>query len=224
MNAGVNWAPEVHKYKGAYYMLATFTRGEEGAFLKGTHVLRADSPMGPFVPHSKKQLTPDDWAALDGTLYVDENGKPYIVFCHEHVQIMDGTICCTALSDDLTEAVGEPVTLFAASECEFADPWRPDRWVTDGPFLFHSKNGKLFMIWSSFIGGKYAEMLVKFNDNVPSKNLTHLPPLVDNDGGHGMIFTDDAKAYLTYHTPNTKNCEHPHFVEVELGEDFIRLK
>lgn len=220
----VNWAPEVHKYKGAYYMFATFSRGEEGAFLKGTYALRSDSPMGPFVPHSKKQLTPDDWEALDGTLHVDEDGKPYLVFCHEHMQILDGTICCVPLSDDLTETVGEPVVLFAASECEFADPWRPGRWVTDGPFMVHSKNGNLFMLWSSFIKGKYAELLVRFNDNEPSKNLTHLPPLVDNDGGHGMIFSDGKKSYLTYHTPNKKGAERPFFVEVEIGEDFIRLK
>ena len=222
MNVGVNWAPEVHKYKGAYYMFATFTRKSNG--LRGTFALRSDSPLGPFVPHSKKQLTPDDWECLDGTLHVNENGRPYLVFCHEHTQIIDGTICYTALSDDLTEAVGEPVTLFAASECEFADLHCSGHWVTDGPFLCHSKNGDLFMLWSSFIKGKYAEMMVKFNDKTLGKNLTHLPPLVDSDGGHGMIFCDGQKSYLTYHTPNKKECEHPFFVEIEIGEDFIRLK
>jgi hypothetical protein len=80
------------------------------------------------------------------------------------------------------------------------------------------------MLWSSFIKGKYAEMLVRFNDNTPSKNLAHLPPLVDNDGGHGMIFSDGKKTYLTYHTPNKSGSEHPFFVEIEIGEDFIRLK
>ena len=76
MNFGVNWAPEVHKYKGAYYMFATFTRESNG--MRGTFILKADSPMGPFAPHSKKQVTPDDWECLDGTLHVDENGKPII--------------------------------------------------------------------------------------------------------------------------------------------------
>ena len=180
--------------------------------------------MGPFVPHSKKQLTPDDWQALDGTLHVDEGGKPYLVFCHEHMQIMDGTVCCVPLSDDLSDTAGEVVTLFAASECEFADPWRPGRWVTDGPFMVHSKNGDLFMLWSSFIKGKYAELLVKFNGKALGTDLIHLPPLVDNDGGHGMIFSDGKKSYLTYHTPNKSGSEHPFFVEIEIGEDFIRLK
>ena len=47
--------------------------------------------------------------------------------------------------------------------------------MTDGPFLCHSKNGELFMLWSSFIKGKYAEMMVKFNDKTLGKDLTHLP-------------------------------------------------
>lgn len=222
MNFGVNWAPEVHKYKGAYYMFATFTRKDNG--LHATFALRSDSPLGPFVPHSKKQLTPDDWECLDGTLHVDENGKPYIVFCHEHTQIIDGTICYTALSDDLTEAVGGPVTLFAASECKYADPYRPGRWVTDGPFLLRTDSGDLFMLWSSFIKGQYAEMFMKFNGGKLSTDLVHLSPLVGDDGGHGMIFSDGQKSYLTYHTPNQKGAERPHFVEVEIGKDFIRLK
>lgn len=37
LNREVNWAPEVHKYKGEYYMLATFTQ-ENG--LRGSYVLK----------------------------------------------------------------------------------------------------------------------------------------------------------------------------------------
>ncbi|MBQ5362051.1 MAG: glycoside hydrolase, partial [Clostridia bacterium] len=68
------------------------------------------------------------------------------------------------------------------------------------------------------------EMLVKFNGKTLGKDFTHLPPLVDNDGGHGMIFSDGKKSYLTYHTPNKSGSEHPFYVEIEFGEDFIRLK
>ena len=43
LNREVNWAPEVHKYKGEYYMLATFTQ-ENG--LRGSYVLKAENPLG----------------------------------------------------------------------------------------------------------------------------------------------------------------------------------
>ena len=85
LNRAVNWAPEVHLYKGSYYMLATFTR-ECG--LRATHILRSDSPLGPFEPHGDRVLTPAEWECLDGTLYVSPEGTPYLVFCHEHTQIL----------------------------------------------------------------------------------------------------------------------------------------
>lgn len=82
-------------------MFATFTRESSG--LRGTFILKADSPLGPFVPHSNGTVTPEDWECLDGTLYINRQGKPYIVFCHEHTQIIDGTICYAPLQDDLKE-------------------------------------------------------------------------------------------------------------------------
>ena len=81
------WAPEVHQWKGAFYMFASFKA--EGV-CRCTCILKADSPLGPFVPHSKGPITPPDWECLDGTFYVDKEGKPYMVFCHEWVQAIDG--------------------------------------------------------------------------------------------------------------------------------------
>ena len=153
-------------------------------------MLKADHPLGPFIPHSKGEVTPKDWECLDGTLYLSPQGKPYIVFCHEHTQIIDGTICYAPLSDDLTEASGEPVTLFKASEPEWANknPAENEHFVTDGPFMYRTKTGELLMLWSSFILGQYAECLVKFKDGT---------------------------LQLTYHTPNKSGFEHPQFVPIE---------
>ena len=41
----------------------------------------------------------------NGTLFVDENDVPYLVFCHEHVQILNGTICYIQLNEELSAAV-----------------------------------------------------------------------------------------------------------------------
>ena len=51
------WAPEVHRYRGRYYMLATF---KADGVRRGTQVLVADAPTGPFEPHSDGPLTPRD--------------------------------------------------------------------------------------------------------------------------------------------------------------------
>ena len=62
------WAPEVHFYEGTFYMFATFN--SEAIERKGTMILKADNPLGPFVLHSEGKITPDEWNCLDGTLYV----------------------------------------------------------------------------------------------------------------------------------------------------------
>lgn len=221
LNRWVNWAPEVHKYKGRYYMFATFTH-ENG--LKGTHSLVSDSPLGPFKPLSKGALTPVEFECLDGTLYVDKSGVPYLIFCHEHMQITDGTVCYVRLSDTLDEAIGDIVTLFAASSFEKSFALWGKNFVTDGPFMYRSKSDELFMIWSTFIDGKYAECVVKFKDKELSLNFEHLEPLLDSDGGHGMIFSDENDVYFTYHTPNKSGMERVALCKIDDHGDFIAIK
>ncbi len=224
MNKEVNWAPEVHRHKGSYYMFATFTRKSNG--LRGTFVLKAESPLGPFRPHSNGVVTPEEWECLDGTLYINKEGKPYIVFCHEHTQIIDGTICYAPLSDDLTSLSGEAVTLFKASEPYWADKskHRLEHRITDGPFMYRTKTDELLMLWSTYIKGRYTECLVRFNGGEIGTDFEHLPPLTDNDGGHGMLFTDaEGKLRLTYHTPNTRGLEHPYFTLAEDTGDSISI-
>lgn len=222
LNKSANWAPEVHKYNDKYYMFATFTQ-ENG--LKGTYILKADNPLGPFAPHSNGAVTPKDWQSLDGTLYISKDNVPYLVFCHEHAQIIDGTICYAQLDDTLTHTVTEPVTMFAASECPWVDKHQPTgHYVTDGPFLYRTKGDELLMIWSSFIKGQYAELLARFEGGEIGPNITHLPPLLDNDGGHGMIFESKGKLYLTYHSPNKRGTERPAFVEITDNGNSIAIK
>lgn len=71
------WAPEVHKYRGFYYMFATF---KDSSVHGGTAILKSESPLGPFVMYSDRQITPKDWECIDGTFYVSPDGTPYMVF------------------------------------------------------------------------------------------------------------------------------------------------
>jgi hypothetical protein len=227
-----NWCSEkdinewygVYKYKDKYYMFATFTQ-ENG--LRGTYSLCSDSLTGPFVPHSKGALTPSEWECLDGTLYIDDAGEPYLIFCHEHTQIVDGTICYAKLNESLDALDSDVVTMFNASSCDLVDPiaiGTDKHFVTDGPFMFRSKANELFMIWSSFIKGNYAELVVKFKDGKLGPHFEHMRPLLDNDGGHGMIFSDGKKIYFTYHTPNKSLLERPEFRVIDDNGDSICIK
>lgn len=222
LNREVNWAPEVHKYHGKYYLFATFTR-ENG--LRGTFALIADRPEGPFRPHSEGQLTPDEWECLDGTLYVDKEDKPYLVFCHEHTQIVDGTVCFVPLTADLKAAAGKPTKLFAGSEPYYVyQSIAGGHYVTDGPYMYRTKTGELLMLWSTFPDGKYAECVARSDNGEIDGHFEHLPPMITDDGGHGMIFRAGDRLMLTFHTPNESLKEHPVFVEIEDRGDSLAVK
>ena len=210
------WAPEVHAYQGRYYMFVTFKA--EGV-ARGTQILVADSPKGKFLPISDAPITPRDWECLDGTFYLDNDGQPWMIFCHEWVQVGDGEICAVRLSDDLTQASGEPQVLFRASEA----PWTLEinskgrkGYVTDGPFMHRMSNGDLIMLWSSFGTGGYTVGMAKSTTGDILGAWQQLPePLYAGDGGHCMVFKSfDGQLYLTYHRPNPSPDERPYFVPV----------
>lgn len=219
------WAPEVHAYRGRYYMLATFAA--EGV-RRGTQVLVSDGPAGPFAPHSDGPVTPTDWECLDGTLYVDRDERPWMVFCHEWVQVGDGTVCAMRLTDDLSAATGEPVELFAASAAPWAEPITSPRhgtgYVTDGPFLHRTRGGDLLLAWSSWKDGRYALGLARSGSGEVQGPWRHDPdPLYADDGGHGMVFrTFDDELLLTLHSPNRTPDERAVLIPVvESGDTLV---
>ncbi len=208
------WAPEVHIYNGRFYMLASFyAEGRNRA----TQALVSDRPEGPYRVVGQP-LTPPDWMCLDGTLYT-ENGVPYLVFCHEWLQIGDGEIAVIPLKKDLSASDGEAAILFRAGESGWAEPITVggiSGIVTDGPFLV-KEDGKLLMLWSSFHGGTYAVgVAVSESGSIwgPWKHSDKL--LFSQDGGHCMLFRGfDGKTYCTLHRPNVSPMERPFFLSME---------
>ena len=222
LNAASNWAPEVHEYGGRYYAFATF---EQKNGKRGTYALVADAPEGAFRPVSDKPLTPEDWWSLDGTLYVDRAGNPWLVFCHEHVQILNGTVCAVPLAADLSAPAGEPRLLFYGHNAYDASPNAERRYVTDGPFLFRGENDALYMIWSTGINGEYAQCIAVSDNGEIDGNWVQLPPLFTKDGGHGMIFRDLAgDLRLVLHQPNVQLSEHPVFFRLEDTGMVLRIR
>lgn len=204
------WAPEVHFFNGKFYMFASFKAEDK---CRGTAILESDSPLGPFEPLTDGAVTPADWECLDGTLYV-ENDVPYIVFCHEWLQIGAGTVCAQELSKDLRNSVGEPWVLWSAD----TPSWRCDMngkgaFVTDGPFLFR-RNNTLCCIWSSFSKNEYVEAIA-FSDNgsIFGKWIIGEKLLLDSNGGHGMLFdTFEGEQMFICHSPNKTPEERPKLI------------
>lgn len=215
------WAPEVHKYHDRFFMFASFKSDNRH---RGTQILVSDAPDGKFIPYSDGPVTPADWECLDGTLYIEPDGTPYIVFCHEWTQVHDGEMCALRLSDDLRRPIGEPLLLFRASEPAWAIKGR-DNYVTDGPFMYRTQSGRLIMMWSSAAAGGYCEALSYSDNGSISGHFIHDDRLLFSaDGGHGMIFRNlEGELLFTCHKPNKTPEERPRFVRVEEKDDSLFL-
>ncbi|MCC6415363.1 MAG: family 43 glycosylhydrolase [Opitutaceae bacterium] len=209
------WAPEVHFFRGRWYLFASFGHGvsvlKPRARYSSIHV--ADSPDGPFVPHSDGPITPLGWLAIDATLHVDAADQPWLVFCREWVQTHNGEMHAIRLSPDLKRTVGESQLLFRASEAawslaqssEYGEGYR----VTDGPFLHRNADGALLMLWSSFGRGGYLTGVARSTSGGMLGPWVQAPaPLPLTDSGHSMIFhTFDQQLVLLLHAPNVPGNE-----------------
>jgi hypothetical protein len=211
------WAPEVHRYRDRYYLFVTLHNSGRVidrppdawrvTHMRGTIIAVADSPEGPFVPIKiDGPVPPADFMTLDGTLYV-EDGVPWMVYAHEWIQKIDGTMEAVPLKPDLSAAAGDPIHLFKASDA----PWlnanqkpskRQNNYVTDGPELYRTKTGQLLMLWSSYDRGSYVETVARSESGKLAGPWKQLAPLVGNDSGHGMLFkTFEGQLMMVLHQP-----------------------
>lgn len=225
------WAAEVFIYQGGYYLMAAFKGAAET--YRGVRILRAANAAGPYAPIANGAVTPKDWECLDGSLYIDKKGDPWLVFCHEWVQIYNGAVYAMPLSKDLRASIRRPVFLFNASEAPWivSPTWAKDTkfpvYVTDAPFLYRTRTGVLLMLWSSFCKTGYCVACARSeNGEITGDWVQQEQLLWDDDGGHAHIFRGfDGKLYITFHGSNATPREwRPFIFELEDHGDFISIK
>ncbi|MDR1012183.1 MAG: glycoside hydrolase family 43 protein [Opitutaceae bacterium] len=232
------WAPELHAYHGKYYLFLTFDtdtalceqwRDWLPRVKRGSQVLVADSPEGPFRAFGGRpdqSTLPPDMMTLDGTLWV-EDGVPHMVFCHEWVQIKDGTVECVRLTEDLSATVGEPVRLFNGSDAAWSKKSATyGCHVTDGPWLHRTASGKLLMLWSTGGAKGYTTgYAVSDSGKLAGPWRQEPSPLFGDDGGHAMMFRrfGDGKLMMILHTPNKTRLERAVIFEIEEEGDSLRV-
>ncbi|MCC8114675.1 MAG: glycoside hydrolase family 43 protein [Bacteroidales bacterium] len=238
------WAAELHKYNGKYYYFATFTNPDiiidhqngEDIPRRASHVLVSDNPMGPYRPVGPDNYLPADKPTLDGTFWVEPDGTPYMVYCWEWLQQLDGTIEAIQLRPDLSGTVGEAELLFRASDA----PWNNDdargaastgkqSEVTDGPFLFRTDTGRLGMIWTSWKGDIYCQG-VAYSESGTIHGPWHQEPelITPLNFGHGMLFRDfDGQWRMSVHSHSDINGHYrriPHIFPADLSTDTLKIQ
>ncbi len=234
------WAPEVHSYNGKYYLFVTLHNRDtilteppevwKTNHLRGTSIAVSDSPEGPFqLLKTDGPVPPRNFMTLDGTLYEDENGKPWMVYCHEWIQVIDGTFEAIPLKQDLSDADGEPIHLFKASEAPWVNAERkpgamPQEYVSDGCQLYRTKGGDLVMLWSSYDKEGYVQTMARSQSGKLEGPWEQLDPLVKGDSGHGMLFKTFQDTWkLILHHPFSTPESRAKIYEVEETENSFNV-
>lgn len=235
------WAAEIHPYNNKYYYFATFTnRAVKIDTVKGTaidrracHVLVSNNPDGPYVPMHDSIYLPANKPTLDATLWM-ENGKAYMIYCHEWLQNMNGTVEMIELKPDFSGTVGTGKILFHASD----SPWsrekdengndRPNK-VTDGPYVFETKTGRLGMIWTSWIYDVYTQgVAYSQSGELAGPWVQEKEPITPPNFGHGMIFQAlDGKWLMAIHSHKKvdgRTVRVPHLFNLDLSGDKLLVR
>lgn len=236
------WAAELHEYKGKYYYFATFTnRNVKIDTVRGnaierraSHVLVSDHPDGPYVPMQDAAFLPANKPTLDGTFWIDKDGKPYMIYCGEWLQNWNGTVEKIELKPDLSGSIGTGKVLFRASD----SPWSREKdekgnvtfnKVTDGPYIFVTQTGRLGMIWTSWVYDVYTQgVAYSASDTLDGPWLQEKDPITPPNFGHGMIFrTLQGKLLMAVHSHQSINGHFrriPHLFELDDSGDKLVVR
>jgi arabinan endo-1,5-alpha-L-arabinosidase len=232
------WAPEVFEIDERFYMFASF-KGGIGEH-RGTAILVADHPAGPYKPHSKGPVTPKEWECLDGTFYEDNEGDRWIIFCHEWTQEYEGKIKAIRLAKDLTFSYGEVIEILNAASMKWIRLFRDPRiekegYLTDAPFIYQARNGELIMFWSSYSKpnnceknneGGYTVAIARSKSGKMQGPWIHEEPLfLNSNAGHPSLFKDfNNHIYLCTHYPDTPHgSERPLFLKMIENDDGVEI-
>ena len=198
------WAPEMHKYKGKYYLILSAFRKDLG---RGSFIFVSDNLDDNFKMLTGKYITPAGWGCLDATLFVQDD-IPYLCFSNEWTTPIsndgDGSLFIAQLSDDLTELVGEPKKIVSGKNCPYAIEVGDEKcrgYIAEGPFLYE-ENENTILLWSTVTKTGYS-VLKSVSRNGAMGDYSLEEVVFDKDGGHCMRFKDlDGKQWITFHQPN----------------------
>lgn len=237
-------APEIHKYNGKYYYVATFSRPDvvidnvrgKDIVRESCQLLIADSVCGPYKPlQADAPLLKADRACSGGTFITDEYNTGFLIFNHNWEQGFEGTTEIIMMTENLSEQIGEPYIMFSASQNNWSigedslgqKSWSP---VMEGPFLFDTEGMELGILFATEIEGKSALGVAYSEKNHGLNGPWHIEPAPMLTGGYGqaMLFKDfDGTLVMVLHKEcvvGGKTKYIPQLIEMDQQFDKLKIK
>ena len=199
-------SPEVHKFNGKYYYMATFERpnvvvyGADGKPFKRRScvTLVADDIRGPYrTIDNRNCLLVESEMAAHPTFCVDDLAASYMIYTHQGEQNGNGTVQIIRFSDDLGRRVGEPFVMFSAVKNMWSgsvvDGERHFSPVMEAPFLFFTDEREMGILFTSYIGSEKAIGVAYTQTGEYGYNgpwVVEPQPLLTGNVGSASIFAD----------------------------------
>lgn len=215
------WAPEMHKIGDKYYLY--YSAAENSSATLHCSVAVSDSPKGPFTNNiaegvdGSKPRFDFGFASIDGSVFVDDDGKMYYYFAKDQVDGIS-TIWGAELENPYTlKGPAKQLTRVGYSKTtgNETQPWETaqGRW-NEGPYMV--KHGDIYyltysanMYTSKYYGVGYATSFSPLDDFekpadcmlMGSEKLANSADEWDyaSGTGHHMFITLGNQTYVVYH-------------------------
>lgn len=191
------WAPQCIERNGKFYLYVPVHSKLTGAMAIGVAV--SDSPTGPFKDAIGKPLADGNWAYIDPTVFIDDDGQAYLYWGNPdiyYVKLNEDMISYSGKIQKVTqtpEAFGNPP---ADSDSKSS--------YTEGPWFF-KRNGKYYLLYAA--GGIPEHIAYSMSDS-PTGPWTYKGVIMPSVGSlnsftnHSGVVDYMGNSYFFYHSGN----------------------
>ncbi|MBQ4064190.1 MAG: family 43 glycosylhydrolase [Bacteroidaceae bacterium] len=199
-------SPEIHKYKGRYYYMATFTRPDvvidtiagRPVYRTACEIFVSDEITGPYEQlTAETPLLVPDYKAVHPTFCEDELNVGYLIYNYAAEQSGNATVQIIRLGKRLDVQIGEPYIMFRASQNVWSSAVDEDGKksyspVMQAPFMFDTRGGELGILFDTEIDGESAIGVAYTEKDHGLNGPWHIEPtpLLTGNVGGPMLFKD----------------------------------
>ena len=187
------WASQCIERNGKFYLYVTLESNTGGGRAIGVAV--ADSPTGPFRDAIGKPLCGPNWAYIDPTVFIDDDGQAWLMFGNP-------TCYYVRLNEDMISLSGE-IKAFDMTEAAFGATSREEAptGYGEGPW-FYRRGDLYYLVYAAFGPGNGSEDIRYSTAPSPTGPWTYRGVIMERYNcytNHPGVVDFRGKSYFFYH-------------------------